>query len=120
MPPGWSRCSWRPTSSRSTWTSGGGWLSRPGPDRSPRRPGRGHWLVHTLRRDAKTLRWLTETFGDGSPDGLRESVGTLLCTAPGAERLLLCFDQVELIFLLPSKQDQARYLALIDGLRRMD
>ena len=78
------------------------------------------WLVHTLRPDPKALRWLTKTFGDGSPDGLRESVDTLLRAAPGAERLLLCLDQAEAIFLLPSRQDQARLLALLDGLRRVD
>ena len=44
----------------------------------------------------------------------------LLDTAPGAERLLLFFDQAEAIFLLPSKEDRARFLALLDRLRRVD
>ena len=61
-----------------------------------------------------------QTFGDGSLDGLRESVDTLLRAAPGAERLLLCLDQAEAIFVLPSRQDRARQLALIDDLRRVD
>ena len=78
------------------------------------------WLVHTLRPDAKDLRWLTGTFGDRSPDGLRESVDTLLRAAPGAERLVCFLDQAEAIFLLPSKEDRTRLLALLDRLRRVD
>ena len=84
----------------------------------------GRWLVQTLRPDAGALDWLTGTFGDGeapaSADHLRGPVDALLRTAPGAERLLLFFDQAETIFLLPSKQDRARFLALLDRLRRVD
>jgi formylglycine-generating enzyme required for sulfatase activity/energy-coupling factor transporter ATP-binding protein EcfA2 len=78
------------------------------------------WLVRTLRPDTKTLRWLTETFADDSPDGLRESVDTLLRTAPGTGRVLLFCDQAEAIFLLPSKQERILFLALLDRLRRVD
>ena len=54
------------------------------------------------------------------PDGLRESVDTLLRTAPGAERLVCFLDQAEAIFLLPSKEERTRLLALLDRLRRVD
>ena len=37
-----------------------------------------------------------------------------------AERLLLFFDQAEAIFLLPSKDERASFLALLDRLRRVD
>ena len=60
--------------------------------------------------------------GEGtSSDGrLGEAVDVLLGTAPGAQRLLLFFDQAEAIFLLPSKQEQTLFLALLDRLRRVD
>jgi energy-coupling factor transporter ATP-binding protein EcfA2 len=80
----------------------------------------GRWLVRTLRPDAKALQWLAGTLGDGSADGLRESVGSLLRAAPGADRLMLFFDQFEAVFLLPSKEDRTRLLALLNRLRRVD
>ena len=90
----------------------------------PRLADEGRWLVRTLRPDAGALDWLTGTFGQGeapaSADQLRGPVDTLLRPAPGADRLLLFFDQAETIFLLPSKQDRARFLALVDVLRRVD
>jgi energy-coupling factor transporter ATP-binding protein EcfA2 len=90
----------------------------------PRLTRDGRWLVQTLRPDAGALAWMTETFGDetasSSGDRLRESVDALLRTEPLAERLLLCFDQAETIFLLPSKEDRARFLTLLDWLRRVD
>ena len=82
------------------------------------------WLVHTLRPEARALQWLTETLGNGedpaSEDTLRESVGTLLRTAPRAERWLLFVDQTEAIFLLPSKEERNQLLTLLDRLRRVD
>jgi len=90
----------------------------------PRLTRDGRWLVQTLRPDAGALAWMTETFGDetasSSGDRLRESVDALLRTEPLAERLMLCFDQAETIFLLPSKEDRARFLTLLDRLRRVD
>ena len=90
----------------------------------PRLTRDGRWLVQTLRPDAGALAWMTETFGDetasSSGDRLRESVDALLRAEPLAERLLLCFDQAETIFLLPSKEDRARFLTLLDRLRRVD
>ena len=82
----------------------------------------GRWLVRALRPDSGALDWLAGTFGDEATSGdqLRASVVALLDTEPGAERLLLCFDQAETIFLLPSKEDRARFLALLDRLRRVD
>ena len=84
----------------------------------------GGWLVRTLRPDAGTLRWLTDMAdaagGSAAPDQLRESVDALLSTVPGAERLLLFFDQAEAIFLLPSKEERTLFLALLDRLRRVD
>jgi hypothetical protein len=83
----------------------------------------GRWLIKTLRPDAGALRSLTELLGgEGtSSDGrLGEAVDVLLGTAPGAQRLLLFFDQAEAIFLLPSKQEQTLFLALLDRLRRVD
>jgi energy-coupling factor transporter ATP-binding protein EcfA2 len=84
----------------------------------------GGWLVRTLRPDAGALRWLTGMLGgaeaSASQDGFRESVDALLHTVPGAERLLLFFDQAESIFLLPAKDERALFLALLDRLRRVD
>jgi len=84
----------------------------------------GRWLVHTLRADAGALQSLTEMLGgaDISDSGcpLRASVDALLRAAPGAGRLLLLLDQAEAIFLLPSKQERALFLALLDRLRRVD
>ncbi len=84
----------------------------------------GSWLVRTLRPDAGALRWLTGMVGgagaSASQDRFRESVDALLATAPGAGRLLLFFDQAEAIFLLPSKDQRALFLALVDRLRRVD
>ena len=82
------------------------------------------WLVQTLRPDAGALQSLTGMLGgagaSASGDLLRESVDTLLRTAPGAERLLLFFDQAEAIFLLPSKEERTLFLVLLDRLRRVD
>ena len=82
------------------------------------------WLVQTLRPDAGALQSLTDMLGgtgaSASGDLLRESADTLRRTAPGAERLLLFFDQAEAIFLLPSKEERTRFLALLDRLRRVD
>jgi conflict system STAND superfamily ATPase/sulfatase-modifying factor enzyme 1/TIR domain-containing protein len=90
----------------------------------PRLADEGRWLVRTLRPDAGALDWLAGTFGrEGAPasaDQLRGPVDALLRTAPGADRLLLFFDQAETIFLLPSKQDRVRFLAFVDVLRRVD
>ena len=90
----------------------------------PRLADEGRWLERTLRPDAGALEWLTGTFGDGeapaSRDQLQGQVDALLGTAPGVDRLLLFFDQAETIFLLPSKRDRVRFLALLDGLRRVD
>ena len=88
----------------------------------PRLADEGRWLVRTLRPDAGALDWLAGTFGDeaASGDQLRASADALLDTEPGAERLLLFFDQAETIFLLPAKEDRARFLALLDRLRRVD
>jgi Sulfatase-modifying factor enzyme 1/TIR domain len=84
-----------------------------------------HWLVRTLRPDAKTLKWLTDLPGGGEgapPPGasLRERVDALLRESPRAERLLLFFDQAEAIFVLPSKEDRRTFLALLDDLRRVE
>jgi hypothetical protein len=82
------------------------------------------WLVRTLRPDAGAMDWLAGAFGDeaatASANQLSASVDALLDTEPRAERLLLFFDQAETIFLLPSKEDRARFLALLDRLRRMN
>jgi energy-coupling factor transporter ATP-binding protein EcfA2 len=82
------------------------------------------WLVRTLRPDPGALRWLTGMAGGGGAsaprDQCRESVDALLGTVPGARRLLLFFDQAEAIFLLPSKDERALFLALLDRLRRVD
>jgi conflict system STAND superfamily ATPase/sulfatase-modifying factor enzyme 1/TIR domain-containing protein len=81
------------------------------------------WLVRTLRPDAGAMDWLAGAFGDeaaSSANQLSASVDALLDTEPRAERLLLFFDQAETIFLLPSKEDRARFLTLLDRLRRMD
>jgi energy-coupling factor transporter ATP-binding protein EcfA2 len=84
----------------------------------------GGWLVRTLRPDAGALGWLTAMVdGAGTsaaPDRFPESVDALLSTVPGARRLLLFFDQAEAIFLLPSKEQRALFLALLDRLRRVD
>ncbi len=90
----------------------------------PRLADEGRWLVRVQRPDAGALDWLTGTSGPAeapaSADQLRRSVDALLRTAPGADRLLLFFDQAETIFLLPSKQAPARFLAVVDLLRRVD
>ena len=90
----------------------------------PRLAADGRWLVRTLQPDAGALAWLARTFGDqaGSDSGerLRASVDALLDPEPGAERLLLVFDKAETIFLLPAKEDRARFLSLLDRLRRVD
>jgi hypothetical protein len=82
------------------------------------------WLVRTLRPDAGALRRLTGMVdgagASASQDRFRESVDALLRTVPGAGRLLLFFDQAEAIFLLPSKDERASFLALLDRLRRVD
>ena len=82
------------------------------------------WLVRTLRPDAWALRWLTGMLGGAGPSASQarfgESVDALLRTVPGAGRLLLFFDQAEAIFLLPSKDERALFLALLDRLRRVD
>jgi hypothetical protein len=84
----------------------------------------GSWLVRTPRPDAGALRWLTGMVGGAGAsapqDRFPESVDTLLATVPGARRLLLFLDQAEAIFLLPSKDEQALLLALLDRLRRVD
>jgi hypothetical protein len=90
----------------------------------PRLADDARWLVRTLRPDAGAMDWLAGAFGDeaasASANQLSASVDALLATEPRAERLLLFFDQAETIFLLPSKEDRARFLALLDRLRRMD
>ena len=82
------------------------------------------WMARTLRPDAGALRWLTGMLGgagaSASQDRFRDSVDALLHAVPGARRLLLFFDQAESIFLLPSKEERALYLALLDRLRRVD
>jgi hypothetical protein len=81
------------------------------------------WLIKTLRPDTGALRSLIELLGgEGSVSGgrLGEAVDALLSTAPGAERVLLFFDQAEAIFLLPSKQERTLFLSLLDRLRRVD
>jgi formylglycine-generating enzyme required for sulfatase activity/energy-coupling factor transporter ATP-binding protein EcfA2 len=82
------------------------------------------WMARTLRPDAGALRWLTGLLdgagASASQDRFRESVDALLHTVPGAGRLLLFFDQAESIFLLPSKEERALFLALLDRLRRVD
>jgi hypothetical protein len=87
-------------------------------------PGAGGWLVRTLRPDAGALGWLTGMLGGAGAyapqDQFRESVDALLGTVPGAGRLLLFFDQGEAIFLLPSKDERALFLGLLDRLRRVD
>jgi hypothetical protein len=90
----------------------------------PRLADDARWLVRTLRPDAGAMDWLAGAFGDeaasASANQLSASVDALLDTEPRAERLLLFFDQAETIFLLPSNEDRARFLALLDRLRRMD
>jgi len=87
--------------------------------------GTDHWLVRTLRPDARAFESLTGMLGGtrasavSSEEHLRGLVDALLRTAPGAERLLLFIDQAEAIFVLPSKEDRVRYLALLDRLRRV-
>lgn len=88
----------------------------------PRLADDSRWLVRTLRPDASALAWLDVAFGAeaASADRLAASVDALLAVTPGAERLLLCCDQAERIFLLPAKEARARLLALLDRLRRVD
>ena len=90
----------------------------------PRLTADARWLVRTLRPDAGALDWLTGTFGDeaasASGDQLSDRWTPSCDTEPRAERLLLFFDQAETIFLLPSKEDRARFLTLLDRLRRVD
>ncbi len=88
----------------------------------PRLADDSRWLVRTLRPDAGALAWLDVAFGveAASADRLAASVDALLAVTPGAERLLLCCDQAERIFLLPAKEDRARLLALLDRLRQVD
>ena len=82
-----------------------------------------HWLVQTLRPDARALQSLNEMLGGevtSAPEGrLRQLVDAFLQTAPSAGRLLLFFDQAEAIFLLPPGE-RIGFLALLDRLRRVD
>jgi Sulfatase-modifying factor enzyme 1/TIR domain len=86
----------------------------------------GWWLVRTLRPDARALESLTGMLGGAagaaspSEEHLGALVDALLRMAPGAERLLLFVDQAEAIFVLPSKEERSRFLALLDLLRRVD
>ena len=83
----------------------------------------GHWLVRTLRSDARAPQSLDEMLGGevtSAPERrLHQLVDAFLQTAPPARRLLLFFDQAEAIFLLPP-EERIGFLALLDRLRRVD
>ena len=76
------------------------------------------WMVRTLRPDAGSLSWLTDTFGSG--DDLGSRVDLLLRTSARAERLLLVVDQAEAIFVLPGNEKRAAFLDLLTRLRGLD
>jgi formylglycine-generating enzyme required for sulfatase activity len=84
----------------------------------------GPWLVHTLRPDSRSLGSFLDALGataDGaSEDVLRDGVAALLRTSPGAQRLLVVVDQAEGIFVLPTRDEQLRFLAVLDRLRHVD
>jgi len=82
------------------------------------------WLVRSMRPDSSSLRSFLSALGADGPvparDQLRDVVEVLLSTTPGAQRLLVFVDQAEAIFLLPSREEQVRFLAVLDGLRRVE
>ncbi|HEV7824594.1 MAG TPA: SUMF1/EgtB/PvdO family nonheme iron enzyme [Mycobacteriales bacterium] len=82
---------------------------------------RGRWAVRSLRPDATPLRALADALG-GEVTGASEEhlLALVRAVLVGPERLLLFVDQAEGVFVLPSREERAEFLRVLDLLRRVD
>jgi formylglycine-generating enzyme required for sulfatase activity len=84
----------------------------------------GPWRVRRVRPEPGALRTFLDALGvaadSPSDDQLGAAVERVLCDAGEARRLVVLVDQAEVLFLLPTKQERLRFLAVLDGLRRVD
>ena len=84
----------------------------------------GSWRVYRLRPEPEALRRFLDTLGIAADRPSLHQLGAAVAGAlgdgGGARRLLVLVDQAEALFLLPTRQERLRFLAVLDGLRRVD
>lgn len=77
----------------------------------------GYWFVRQVRPGAQPMRALAQVMG-GRLAGPSESVDALVVANPPARRLLLIIDQFEEVFTQAGSEEQHRFIAAVQELRK--
>jgi len=78
-----------------------------------------YWLVRELRPGDQPLLALAEALG-GHPDHPAQAIALLLAAHPPAQRVLLLIDQFEELFTQAKHREQARFIGLLQALKKVD